>query len=162
MFEIGWGSLTFTVNTEPPFDATLTVAEMTERMASVNVLPYEWRSHEDKTLERPRPQPFVQPVSNQSRNYESILDDVDGVYKTLNHPTPDLFYLSPMVGNCLALEILGRSRSLKGSRTKKNPQIAPKLLLVPINPLLPPPYRVVPNYAEWHAQRLARKDARED
>ena len=33
--------------------------------------------------------------------YENILDDVDGVYKTLNHPTPDLFYLSPMVGNCM-------------------------------------------------------------
>ena len=82
LYDLGWGSMTFTINTEPPHDASLTVTEMSEKQ----------RMH--------RPQPFVQPVSNETENYEDVVDAVDGVYKTLNHPTPDLMFLSPMVGNC--------------------------------------------------------------
>ena len=98
-----------------------------------------------------RPTPFVQPVSNGSADYNEILENVDSVYKTLNHPTPDLMYVSPMVGNCWMLEKLGRSRQDQGTNRKRNPQLAPKLIALPINPLIPPPYEVIPDFAGWHA-----------
>ncbi|CAD7957342.1 unnamed protein product [Amoebophrya sp. A120] len=150
LFDAGWGSLTFTINTEPPYDATLTVSEMTEK----NAAALDWARADDGSGEEKnfykRPQPFVQPVSNGSESYEEILEAVDGVYKTLNHPTPDFMFLSPLVGNCMMMEKLGRSRDDQGTTRKRDPQLAPKLILVPINPLIPPPFEFVPDFNKWH------------
>ena len=180
LFERGWGSMTFTINTEPPFDATLTVSEMTERYAALDEIPAinsQYRGPRrgggggaaSSDVEResdgrpvssaavsPRPSPFVQPVSNGTSSYEEIIENVDGVYKTLNHPTPDYMYVSPMVGNCLLLEKLGRSRDDQGTLRKRSPQLAPKLIAVPINPLIPPPYKFAPDFNAWHERELEK------
>lgn len=115
-----------------------------------------------QNLDLPRPTPFVQPVANGSYDYNEILENVDSVYKTLNHPTPDLMYVSPMVGNCMMLEKLGRSRQDQGTSRKRNPQLAPKLVALPINPLIPPPYELMPDFAAWHNSMLEQGIAIDD
>ncbi|CAD7945248.1 unnamed protein product [Amoebophrya sp. A25] len=105
-----------------------------------------------------RPSPFVQPVANGSTSYEDMVEAVDGVYKTLNHPTPDFMFFSPLVGNCMLLEKLGRSRDDQGTNRKRNPQLAPKLIAVPINPLVPPPFEFVPDFNAWHERELEQGD----
>lgn len=47
LFDAGWGSMMFSLSTEPPFDGVLAVSEMSQR-----------KDH--------RPQPFVQPVASWS------------------------------------------------------------------------------------------------
>eukprot|EP00392_Amoebophrya_sp_AT5.2_P012496 g12599.t1 len=147
LFDAGWGSLTFTINTEDPYDATLTVSEMTEKAL------LDWRNSDVEVLSRPAP--FVQPVSNGSISYDEIIESVDGVYKTLNHPTPDFMFISPLVGNCVMMEKLGRSRDDQKTKRKRNPQLAPKLIAVPINPLIPPPFEFVPDFNKWHDQEMS-------
>eukprot|EP00439_Symbiodinium_sp_Y106_P052796 s4085_g7.t1 len=34
------------------------------------------------------------------------------------------------------------------------PQLTPKLIWVPVNPLIAPPFEVVPNFTAWHSQWL--------
>ncbi|CAE7930378.1 ZRANB2 [Symbiodinium sp. KB8] len=91
----GWGSMMFSLSTEPPFDGVLAVSEMTQRDPAK------------------RPQPFVQPVANHTSSLDALVDAADRVYKSLNTPSPDVFFLSPMVGNCLTLRRLGPSRGNK-------------------------------------------------
>lgn len=43
-----------------------------------------------------------------------VWERVDGVYKTIVTPSPDLFVLSPVVGNCLAMNTVGPPK-VKGS-----------------------------------------------
>ena len=50
--------------------------------------------------------------------------------------SPDLFLLDPLVFSCTALKTLGVGF------------LAPKLIYVPINPIFPPPMRVVPDFEE--------------
>lgn len=140
LFDNGWGSMMFSLNTDPPFDGVLSVSELTA-----------------KALDD-RPKPFVQPVANATASIEKLIDQVDSVYKSLNTPSPDLLFLSPMVGNCLTFRKLGPSRRIKGTSTASGPpQITPKLVIVPINPLVPPPWELAPNFAEWHEAWIHRQ-----
>eukprot|EP00929_Paragymnodinium_shiwhaense_P087948 TRINITY_DN48106_c0_g1_i1.p1 TRINITY_DN48106_c0_g1~~TRINITY_DN48106_c0_g1_i1.p1 ORF type:complete len:930 (+),score=163.37 TRINITY_DN48106_c0_g1_i1:108-2897(+) len=138
LFDLGWGSTQFSLGTEPPFDGVLAVSEMSRRGTE-------------------RPQPFVQPVANGTSSLEELLDHVDGVYKSLNTPSPDLLFLSPMVGNCLTLRKLGPSRR-EGGITGP-PHLMPKIVLVPVNPLIPPPWQVAPNFTKWHHDWLLQDRA---
>eukprot|EP00435_Cladocopium_sp_Y103_P022060 s882_g5.t1 len=63
LFDAGWGSMMFSLSTEPPFDGVLAVSEMSQR-GSVR-----------------RPQPFVQPVANGSESLDLLVDAADRVYK---------------------------------------------------------------------------------
>lgn len=135
LFDAGWGSMMFSLSTEPPFDGVLAVSEMSQR-GSVR-----------------RPQPFVQPVANGSESLDLLVDAADRVYKSLNTPSPDVFFLSPMVGNCLTLRRLGPSRGSK-ALGEAAPQLTPKLIWVPVNPLIAPPWEVKPNFTSWHSQWL--------
>jgi len=137
LFDMGWGSMLFSLSTEPPFDGVLSVTEMSQKTS--------------------RPRPFVQPVSNGASNLDKLIEFVDSVYKSLNTPSPDILFLSPMVGNCLTMRKLGPSRrDLGGAGT---PQLTPKLVWVPINPLVPPPWELAPNFTEWHARWLSQAEA---
>ncbi|CAK9002641.1 unnamed protein product [Durusdinium trenchii] len=108
-----------------------------------------------------RPQPFVQPVANGSISLDALVDAADRVYKSLNTPSPDVFFLSPMVGNCLTLRRLGPSRQAKGASSgEAAPQLTPKLIWVPVNPLIAPPWEVVPNFTAWHSQWLKAVQAK--
>lgn len=65
-------------------------------------------------------------------------------------------------GNCLTLRRLGPSRRDRGGPTKAvsgPPQLTPKLVWVPINPLIPPPWEVAPDFTEWHKRWLARQQS---
>eukprot|EP00397_Hematodinium_sp_SG-2012_P012004 GEMP01012159.1.p1 GENE.GEMP01012159.1~~GEMP01012159.1.p1 ORF type:complete len:641 (+),score=147.04 GEMP01012159.1:1151-3073(+) len=131
----GWASLTFTVSTEPPFDGTLSVTELSHRGVRRTV-------------------PFVQPVVNETDGIGNLMKQVDQVYKTLNTPTPDLLYVSPMLGNCKLLENLGSTKSK--NKAVKKPQLSPRLIIVGFNPLIPPTWRLVPDFPKWH--RFVQKD----
>lgn len=136
LFDLGWGSMLFSLSTEPPFDGVLSVTEMSQKTS--------------------RPRPFVQPVSNGASNLDELIEFVDSVYKSLNTPSPDVLFLSPMVGNCLTMRKLGPSRRDLGASGM--PQLTPKLVWVPINPLVPPPWELAPNFTEWHSQWLAQAE----
>lgn len=135
LFDMGWGSMVFSLNTEPPFDGVLSVSEMSLKLSSN------------------RPTPFVQPVANATKSLDELIELADNVYKSLNTPSPDLLFLSPMVGNCLTLTKLGPSRRASGP-----PQLTPKLLWVPVNPLVPPPWKLTPNFTEWHVRWMNGSD----
>ena len=141
LFDAGWGSMMFSLSTEPPFDGVLAVSEMSQR-GSVR-----------------RPQPFVQPVANGSESLDALVDAADRVYKSLNTPSPDVFFLSPMVGNCLTLRRLGPSRGSKATG-EAAPQLTPKLIWVPVNPLFAPPWEVKPNFTAWHSQWLKAMESK--
>merc|ERR1719253_2177716 len=89
LFNLGWGSMMFSLSTEPPFDGVLSVSEMSQKSGDL------------------RPQPFVQPVSNGSSSLDQLVELADSIYKSLNTPSPDILFLSPMVGNCVTLRRLG-------------------------------------------------------
>ncbi|CAE8592701.1 unnamed protein product, partial [Polarella glacialis] len=78
---------------------------------------------------------------------------VDQVYKSLNTPSPDVLFLSPMVGNCLTMRRLGPSRRAAAGGSPPL-QLTPKLIWVPVNPLVAPPWEVFPNFTEWHSQHI--------
>eukprot|EP00913_Durusdinium_trenchii_P026454 g24820.t1 len=64
LFDAGWGSMMFSLSTEPPYDGVLAVSEMSQRGAAR------------------RPQPFVQPVANGSISLDALVDAADRVYKS--------------------------------------------------------------------------------
>eukprot|EP00929_Paragymnodinium_shiwhaense_P086827 TRINITY_DN47242_c0_g1_i1.p1 TRINITY_DN47242_c0_g1~~TRINITY_DN47242_c0_g1_i1.p1 ORF type:complete len:1081 (-),score=242.82 TRINITY_DN47242_c0_g1_i1:561-3803(-) len=59
-------------------------------------------------------------------------------YKSMNHHSPDLLYLSPFVGNCQIIDRLLSTGAVK-----------PKLVYMPINPLQEPPIESVPNFFDY-------------
>ncbi|CAK0857104.1 unnamed protein product [Prorocentrum cordatum] len=68
-----------------------------------------------------------------------------------------------MVGNCMSVRLLGRSR--RGAAGAGPPQITPKLVWLPVNPLIPPPWQLEPDFSAWHrrwvdAQREDQEAAR--
>ncbi|CAK0821563.1 unnamed protein product, partial [Prorocentrum cordatum] len=67
------------------------------------------------------------------------------IFQQGSEPSPDVFFLHPAVHNCHAVEYL-----FSGSAFK------PKVLVIPINPLVPPPFEVTPRFeAWWHSLRPA-------
>ncbi|CAJ1342287.1 unnamed protein product, partial [Effrenium voratum] len=64
LFDAGWGSMMFSLSTEPPFDGVLAVSEMSQRGPGR------------------RPQPFVQPVANGTSSLDALVDAADRVYKS--------------------------------------------------------------------------------
>merc|ERR1712226_1573484 len=67
-----------------------------------------------------------------------------------------------MVGNCLTLKRLGPSRKRVSDQKGDSgsvPQLTPKLVWVPVNPLVAPPWELAPNFTEWHTRWL---DSRSD
>eukprot|EP00928_Gymnodinium_smaydae_P018354 TRINITY_DN16991_c0_g1_i2.p1 TRINITY_DN16991_c0_g1~~TRINITY_DN16991_c0_g1_i2.p1 ORF type:complete len:803 (-),score=145.33 TRINITY_DN16991_c0_g1_i2:30-2438(-) len=63
---------------------------------------------------------------------------VVSTYKSMNHHSPDLLFMSPFVGNCQILDRLLSSGAVK-----------PKIVYMPINPLLAPPAEATPNFFDW-------------
>ncbi|CAD7925529.1 unnamed protein product [Amoebophrya sp. A120] len=70
------------------------------------------------------------------------------LYKSVNHYSPDLLFVHPLVGNCLLLKKLLESGPVK-----------PKIVFVAINPTVPPPLEMAPNMRQYwelvdHGHRL--------
>jgi len=63
---------------------------------------------------------------------------VISTFKSLNHHSPDSLFLSPFVGNCVMVDRLLSTGTVK-----------PKLLYLPINPLKAPPAEETPNFFDW-------------
>lgn len=59
-------------------------------------------------------------------------------FKSMNHHSPDQLFVSPFAGNCMIVDRLLGTGSVK-----------PKLLYLPINPLVAPPHEDTPNFFEW-------------
>jgi len=59
-------------------------------------------------------------------------------FKSMNHHSPDLLFISPFVGNCMIIDRLLITGSVK-----------PKIVYLPINPLARPPEDSRPNFFEW-------------
>eukprot|EP00439_Symbiodinium_sp_Y106_P080823 s1485_g19.t1 len=60
------------------------------------------------------------------------------LFKSMNHHSPDTLFLSPFVGNCQIIDRLMRTGTIK-----------PKILYLPINPLVPPGHHVKPDFFKW-------------
>ncbi|CAD7964196.1 unnamed protein product [Amoebophrya sp. A25] len=77
------------------------------------------------------------------------------LYKSVNHYSPDLLFLHPLVGNCVMLKKLLESGPVK-----------PKIVIVGINPAVPPPIEVAPDLRQYwelidHEHRLPFHEDRE-
>jgi len=60
------------------------------------------------------------------------------IYKSVNHYSPDVLFVSPLVGNCVLVKRLLESGPVK-----------PKLVTIAINPLVPPPIELAPDYKNY-------------
>ena len=60
------------------------------------------------------------------------------LFKSMNHHSPDTLFISPFVGNCQIIDRLMRTGTIK-----------PKVVYVPVNPLIAPGHMVKPDYFEW-------------
>merc|ERR1719446_983480 len=81
---------------------------------------------------------------------EHLFYRIDFMWRQSNEPSPDVFFLHPSVHNCHALEYLFTGAPLK-----------PKILVIPINPLVPPPFEVMPRFETWwHMLRPAMLSSR--
>lgn len=131
---LGFGGYVFSVNIHPPYIGELRMAG--RRLGDVSQAApssyYDvlqgYGSHHFDTV-----------------SIEHLFHRLDVVWRQSPEPSPDLFFLHPATHNCYAIEYLFSGAPLK-----------PKILVVPINPIIPPPFEVTPRFeAWWHVMRPA-------
>ena len=136
---LGYGGYVWSVNIHPPYKGELRIAG--RRLGDVSqaaiskfidpLRPYD--SHHFDTV-----------------SIEHLFHRLDVLWRQSTEPAPDLFFLHPATHNCHAIEYLFSGAPLQ-----------PKILVVPINPLIPPPFEVLPRYeAWWHIMRPAWRNTR--
>lgn len=74
------------------------------------------------------------PLPSMDTQWNSLVS----LFKSMNHHSPDTLFLSPFVGNCQIIDRLMRTGTIK-----------PKILYLPINPLVPPGHHVKPDFFKW-------------
>jgi alpha 1,2-mannosyltransferase len=123
LFDQGWGGYVFQVDLLPPF--SFNFEYVGKPLGPGVILDYN----------------NVHSISH----YYSRETGVQGAvstYKSMNHFSPDLLFVSPLTGNCALAETL-----LSGP-------IKPKVVYVPFNPLIPPRVEAIPNYDDWLDARV--------
>lgn len=71
-------------------------------------------------------------------NMETQWNSLVSLFKSMNHHSPDMLFISPFVGNCQIIDRLMRTGTIK-----------PKIVYVPVNPLIAPGHMVKPDYFKW-------------
>lgn len=123
LLEEKWGGYFFQINPLPPFNLTVV--------------------YSGKALGPGTEMPAVDIHSIHVDSREAQWSSLVSTFKSVNHHSPDLLYLSPFVGNCVLLD------RVLGTGTVK-----PKLVYVPINPLIQPPTEEVPDFFQWWGEHL--------
>lgn len=131
---LGFGGTVFSVNIHPPYIGDL-------RMAG--------RSLGD--VSQAAPSSYYDVLHGYGMHHfetvsiEHLFHRLDMVWRQAPEPSPDLFFLHPATHNCYAIEYLFSGAPIK-----------PKILVVPINPIIPPPFEVTPRFEHWwHVMRPA-------
>lgn len=70
--------------------------------------------------------------------YEEQSASAVSLVKSMQHHSPDFLFINPLVGNC---ELAANVRSTGA--------VKQKILMVPYNPLIPPPLEVIPDFSLW-------------
>lgn len=121
---LGFGGYVFSVNIHPPYKGEFRLAG--RRLGDVSQsapsnyydVLHPYGGHHFETV-----------------SIEHLFHRLDVVWRQSAEPSPDLFFLHPATHNCHAIEYLFSGAPLK-----------PKILLVPINPIIPPPFEVIPRF----------------
>ena len=136
---LGYGGYVWSVNVHPPYKGELRIAgrrlgDPSQAGVSKFIDPLRpFDSHQFDTV-----------------SIEHLFHRLDVLWRQSTEPAPDLFFLHPATHNCHAMEYLFSGAPLQ-----------PKILVVPINPLIPPPFEVLPRYeAWWHIMRPAWRNTR--
>mmetsp|Transcript_28186 Transcript_28186/g.54329 ORF Transcript_28186/g.54329 Transcript_28186/m.54329 type:complete len:1162 (+) Transcript_28186:128-3613(+) len=133
----GWGGHIYTVNVHPPYRVELRIVG--------RGLGDSAQAGHSTFMDVLRPYPYQNENEMPTHSLEHLLTRVDFIWRQTNEPSPDVFFLHPSVHNCHAVEYLFTGAPLK-----------PKILVIPINPLVPPPFEVLPRFeAWWHRLRPA-------
>ena len=129
---LGFGGHIYSVNIHPPYKGELRIAgrrlgdvSQAAQSSYYDVL-HPYGGHHFETV-----------------SIEHLFHRMDVVWRQSPEPSPDLFFLHPATHNCYAIEYLFSGAPIK-----------PKILIVPINPIIPPPFEVTPRFeAWWHVTR---------
>jgi len=124
----GWGGYVYSVNVHPPFRAELRVIGQS--------LGDEAQSRDSRYMDILRP--FAGQDAIDIQSVEHLFYRIDFLWRQANEPSPDVFFLHPSVHNCHAVEYLFTGAPLR-----------PKILVIPLNPLIPPPFEVMPRFETW-------------
>lgn len=133
--ERGWGGYVYSVNVHPPFRAELTMLgrHLADDSLAGDSSFVDFMRH------------YSSDGASQTYSVEHLFYRIDFIWRQANEPSPDVFFLHPSVHNCFAVEYL-----FSGA------PIMPKVLIIPINPLIPPPFEVMPRFEAWmHVLRPA-------
>ena len=136
---LGYGGYVWSVNIHPPYKGELRVAgrrlgDVSQAAISKFIDPL--RPYDDHAFD--------------TVSIEHLFHRLDVLWRQSTEPAPDLFFLHPATHNCHAIEYLFSGAPLQ-----------PKILVVPINPLIPPPFEVLPRFeAWWHIMRPAWRNTR--
>ncbi|CAK0800446.1 unnamed protein product, partial [Prorocentrum cordatum] len=124
LLDQGWAGYFFQMNPLPPYNFTVVYAGKPlgpgVRMPQMDVHSID--------------------VPSMDTQWSSLVS----TFKSMNHHSPDTLFVSPLLGNCLILDRLLGTGSVR-----------PKLIYAPINPLAAPPAEDTPNLVQWwsaHAQ----------
>ena len=136
---LGYGGYVWSVNIHPPYKGELRIAG--RRLGDVS------QAAISKFIDPLRP---FDGHHFDTVSIEHLFHRLDMLWRQSTEPAPDLFFLHPATHNCHAIEYLFSGAPLQ-----------PKVLVVPINPLIPPPFEVLPRYeAWWHIMRSAWRNTR--
>lgn len=131
--DLGWGGHVYFVNVHPPFRAEMRV--LGRRLADI--------SQTAPTTVMDLLRPHLGQQRSQTVSMEHLYYRLDFLWRQSHEPSPDVFFLHPATHNCHGVEYLFTGAPLK-----------PKVLIIPINPLIPPPFEVRPRFdAWWHVHR---------
>lgn len=121
LLEQQWGGYIFQLNPLPPYNLTVVYSGKATGPGAI------------------MPTTDVHSIHVESRDTQ--WSSLVSTFKSVNHHSPDMLFLSPLVGNCLLID------RLLGSGTVK-----PKLVYLPFNPLVSPPQEDMPDYFQWWAE----------
>lgn len=66
------------------------------------------------------------------------------LFQTVKETSPDVVRISALTGNCKELRDMFHRAAI----------IMPKFIVVPINPLIPPPINIIPDFDTFYRTRL--------
>eukprot|EP00927_Polykrikos_kofoidii_P071523 TRINITY_DN67785_c0_g1_i1.p1 TRINITY_DN67785_c0_g1~~TRINITY_DN67785_c0_g1_i1.p1 ORF type:complete len:1184 (+),score=134.58 TRINITY_DN67785_c0_g1_i1:125-3676(+) len=120
----GWGGTVWAINIHPPYRAELhsfgrSLGDSTQTKEA---------SHMD----------IWSSLGVPEYRLDHLFARVDHTLRQTTEPSPDIFFLHPAVHNCFMVEYLFSGQSIK-----------PKILVIPINPLVPPPFEIMPRFEVW-------------
>eukprot|EP00927_Polykrikos_kofoidii_P025397 TRINITY_DN22822_c1_g1_i1.p1 TRINITY_DN22822_c1_g1~~TRINITY_DN22822_c1_g1_i1.p1 ORF type:complete len:1157 (+),score=118.66 TRINITY_DN22822_c1_g1_i1:311-3472(+) len=118
LLDHGWAGYTFEINPLPPFNLTIIYAGRPIG-PGVKLTPFDVHSIHVPTR-------------------DAMWSALISTYKSMNHHSPDLLFMSPLVGNCQIMDRLLSTGAVK-----------PKLIYAPFNPLKAPPEEDIPNFFDF-------------